>query len=271
IETLGNPKLDIIDFESVAKIAHEENIPLIADNTITTPYLIQPINYGIDIVVHSMTKYLSGHGNTIAGIVVDSGKFDWSKKPFSELIEPDPSYHGINYREKFGENAYIVKARVQLLRDLGAALSPFNAYLILQGIETLHLRMQRQCDNALAIAEFLSEHPKVNWVNYPGLSNSPTHTLARKYLKNGFGAILGFGIKGGIEAGKKFINNLKVFSHVANIGDVKSLAIHPASTTHQQLSKEERIKSGVTDDFIRLSIGIEDIDDLIEDIDQAIG
>jgi O-acetylhomoserine (thiol)-lyase len=270
VEPLGNPKLDFIDISEISKIAHDANIPLIADNTITTPYLLQPINHGVDIIIHSMTKFLSGHGNTIAGIITDSGKFDWKKKPFEELTEPDASYHGINYCEDFKEKAYIMKARVQLLRDLGPSLSPFNAYLILQGVETLHLRMQRQCDNSLKIAKFLSAHPNVEWVNYPGLKDHPTHDLARKYLRNGYGAIIGFGIKGGIEAGKKFINRLKIFSHVANIGDVKSMAIHPASTTHQQLNKQERLATGVTDDFIRLSIGIEDINDLIEDLDQAI-
>ncbi len=270
VETLGNPKLDMIDLERVSKIAHDNNIPLIVDNTVTTPYLIQPVEYGADIIVHSMTKYLSGHGNTIAGIIVDSGRFDWSRKPFRGITEPDPSYHGVNYLESFGEKAYITKARVQLLRDLGPSLSPFNAYLILQGVETLHLRMQRQCDNALKIAEYLSQHPKVAWVNYPGLPDHPTHKLAKKYLRNGYGAIIGFGIKGGLKAGRKFIDSLKVFSHVANIGDVKSLAIHPASTTHQQLTEKERLAAGVTDDFIRLSIGVEDVNDLIEDLDNAI-
>ncbi|MEM2906846.1 MAG: O-acetylhomoserine aminocarboxypropyltransferase/cysteine synthase family protein, partial [Candidatus Odinarchaeota archaeon] len=234
VETLGNPKLDMIDLEKVVKTAHDNNIPLIIDNTITTPYLIQPVEYGADIIVHSMTKYLSGHGNTIAGIIIDSGRFDWTRRPFKGIVEPDPSYHGVNYLKSFCEKAYITKARVQLLRDLGPSLSPFNAYLILQGVETLHLRMQRQCDNALKIAKHLSEHPLVTWVNYPGLPEHPTHKLARKYLRNGYGAIIGFGIKGGLKAGKKFIDSLKIFSHVANIGDVKSLAIHPASTTHQQ-------------------------------------
>ncbi|MHA1237804.1 MAG: O-acetylhomoserine aminocarboxypropyltransferase/cysteine synthase family protein [Candidatus Odinarchaeia archaeon] len=271
VETLGNPKLDMIDLKEVSKVAHENNIPLIVDNTVTTPYLLRPFEHGADIVVHSATKYIGGHGTSLGGLIVDSGNFDWEASgKFPEIVEDDPSYHGVNYIKQFGKAAYVYKARCQLLRDLGPQMSPFNAFLLLQGLETLHLRMRRHCENAQAIAEFLEDHPKVSWVRYPGLKSHPTHKLASKYLKNGFGALIGFGIKGGLEAGIKFIENLKLFKHVANIGDARSLAIHPASTTHQQLSKEEQLLTGVTEDFIRLSIGLEDVDDLIEDLDQAI-
>jgi O-acetylhomoserine (thiol)-lyase len=269
-ETLGNPKNDMVDFEAVAKIAHDAGLPLVIDNTVTTPYLCRPFEWGADIVVHSLTKFLGGHGTSIGGIIVDSGKFNWANGKFPELTEPDPSYHGLKFVEAFGNLAYIIKVRVQLLRDLGPALSPFNAFLILQGIETLSLRVQRHCDSALKVAQFLENHPAVTWVNYPGLASHPTHNLAKKYLKHGFGAILGFGIKGGLEPCIRFINALKLLSHLANIGDAKSLVIHPASTTHQQLSPEERLETGVSDDFIRLSIGLEDIGDIIEDIDQAL-
>ena len=269
-ETLGNPKNDMIDFEAVAKIAHDAGLPLVIDNTVTTPYLCRPFEWGADIVVHSLTKFLGGHGTSIGGIIVDSGKFNWANGKFPELTEPDPSYHGLKFVEAFGNLAYIIKVRVQLLRDLGPALSPFNAFLILQGIETLSLRVQRHCDSALKVAQFLENHPAVTWVNYPGLASHPTHNLAKKYLKHGFGAILGFGIKGGLEPCIRFINALKLLSHLANIGDAKSLVIHPASTTHQQLSPEERLETGVSDDFIRLSIGLEDLADVIEDIDQAL-
>ncbi len=269
-ETLGNPKNDMLDVEAVAKIAHAAGIPLVVDSTVTTPYLCRPFEWGADIIVHSLTKFLGGHGTSIGGIIVDSGKFDWSNGKFPELTEPDPSYHGLDFAETFGNLAYILKARVQLLRDLGPALSPFNAFLILQGVETLSLRVQRHSDNALKVAQFLEKHPAVSWVNYPGLASHPTHNLAKKYLKHGFGAILGFGIKGGSAAGVRFINSVKWLSHLANIGDAKTLVIHPASTTHQQLSPEEQRETGVTDDFIRLSIGLEDIADIIEDIDQAL-
>ena len=269
-ETLGNPKNDMVDFEAVAKIAHDAGLPLVIDNTVTTPYLCRPFEWGADIVVHSLTKFLGGHGTSIGGIIVDSGKFNWANGKFPELTEPDPSYHGLKFAEAFGNLAYIIKVRVQLLRDLGPALSPFNAFLILQGIETLSLRVQRHCDSALKVAQFLENHPAVTWVNYPGLASHPTHNLAKKYLKHGFGAILGFGIKGGLEPCIRFINALKLLSHLANIGDAKSLVIHPASTTHQQLSPEERLETGVSDDFIRLSIGLEDLADVIEDIDQAL-
>ena len=269
-ETLGNPKNDMLDIEAVAKIAHDAGVPLMIDNTVATPYLCRPFEWGADIVVHSMTKFLGGHGNSIGGIIVDSGKFNWANGKFPELVEPDPSYHNLKFVETFGPLAYMIKVRVQLLRDIGAALSPFNAFLILQGVETLSLRVQRHCDNALKVAQFLESHPAVNWVNYPGLSSHPTHALAKKYMPNGFGAILGFGIKGGLPAGVKFINALGILSHLANIGDAKSLVIHPASTTHQQLTREEQEATGVTEDFVRLSIGLESIEDILADIDQAL-
>lgn len=269
-ETLGNPKNDMLDIEAVARVAHDAGIPLMIDNTVATPYLCRPFEWGADIIVHSLTKFLGGHGTSIGGIIVDSGKFDWANGKFRELVEPDPTYHNLKFVETFGNLAYILKARVQLLRDLGPALSPFNAFQILQGIETLSLRMQRHCDNALKVAQFLEDHPAVTWVNYPGLASHPTHALAKKYLQHGFGAIVGFGIKGGSQAGIKFINAVKLLSHLANIGDAKSLVIHPASTTHQQLTPAEQLETGVTEDFIRLSIGLETIEDIIADIDQAL-
>jgi O-acetylhomoserine (thiol)-lyase len=269
-ETLGNPKNDMLDIEAVARVAHDAGIPLVIDNTVATPYLCRPFEWGADIIVHSLTKFLGGHGTSIGGIIVDSGKFDWANGKFRELVEPDPTYHNLKFVETFGNLAYILKARVQLLRDLGPALSPFNAFQILQGIETLSLRMQRHCDNALKVAQFLEDHPAVTWVNYPGLPSHPTRALAKKYLQHGFGAIVGFGIKGGSQAGIKFINAVKLLSHLANIGDAKSLVIHPASTTHQQLTPAEQLETGVTEDFIRLSIGLETIEDIIADIDQAL-
>jgi len=269
-ETLGNPKNDMLDIEAVAKIAHEAGVPLIIDNTVTSPYLCRPFEWGADIVIHSLTKFLGGHGTSIGGIIVDSGKFPWTNGKFPSMVEPDPSYHNMKFVETFGNLAYMIKARVQLLRDLGPALSPFNAFLVLQGVETLSLRVQRHCDNALKVAQFLEKHPAVTWVNYPGLPSHPTHVLAKKYLQHGFGAILGFGIKGGLQAGIKFINAVKLLSHLANIGDAKSLVIHPASTTHQQLSLAEQLETGVTEDYIRLSIGLENIEDIIADIDQAL-
>jgi O-acetylhomoserine (thiol)-lyase len=269
-ETLGNPKNDMLDIEAVAKIAHDAGVPLIIDNTVATPYLCRPFEWGADIVVHSLTKFLGGHGNSLGGMIVDSGKFNWANGRFPQFVEPDPSYHGLKFVETFGNLAYILKARVHLLRDLGPALSPFNAFLILQGVETLSLRVQRHCDNALKVAQFLEVHPAVKWVNYPGLESHPTHSLAKKYLQNGFGAILGFGIKGGLQAGIKFINALGLVSHLANIGDAKSLVIHPASTTHQQLSPQEQVATGVTEDFVRLSIGLETVADIIADIHQAL-
>jgi len=270
-ETLGNPKLDTLDIERVAHIAHNAGIPLIIDNTIPSPYLVRPIDYGADIVIHSATKFIGGHGTSIGGIIVDSGKFNWQNGKFPEITEPDSTYHGLNYIEKFGASAYIAKARLQLMRDLGACMSPFNAFLFLLGLETLPVRMERHSQNAMKVAEFLKNHSKVSWVNYPGLPDNPYYNIARKYFRRGlFGAIIGFGVKGGLEAGKKFINNLKLLSHLANIGDAKSLAIHPASTTHAQLTPEEQISAGVTPDFIRLSIGLESVDDIIYDIDQAL-
>lgn len=270
-ETLGNPKLDTLDIEKVADIAHEAEIPLIIDNTIPSPYLVRPIEHGADIVIHSATKFIGGHGTSIGGIIVDSGKFNWKNGKFPEITEPDATYHGLKYIEKFGDSAYIAKARLQLMRDLGACMSPFNAFLFLLGLETLPIRMERHSENAMKVAEFLKSHPKVSWVNYPGLPDSPYYSTAKKYFKrNLFGAIIGFGIKGGLEAGKKFVNNVKLLSHLANIGDAKSLVIHPASTTHAQLTPEEQLSAGVTPDFIRLSIGLESIDDIIYDIDQAL-
>jgi O-acetylhomoserine (thiol)-lyase len=271
LETIGNPKLNVPDFEAIAEVAHKNGIPLFIDNTVATPYLFKPIEYGADIVLYSATKFLGGHGTSMGGLIVDSGKFNWAASgKFSEFTEPDPSYHGLKYVEAVGESAFIIKARIQLLRDYGACISPFNSFLILQGLETLHLRMQRHCENALKVAEFLKGHKYVNWVNYPGLKEHTSCENAQKYLKKGQSAIIGFGINGGKQAGIKFIDNVKLLSHLANIGDAKSLVIHPASTTHQQLSDEAKISTGVTDDFIRLSIGIEDIDDIINDIDIAL-
>ena len=270
-ETLGNPKLDIADIEQLAAIAHEHKLPLVIDNTSASPALVRPIEWGADIVVNSATKFLGGHGTAIGGVIVDAGKFDWAASGrFKDFTEPDPSYHGLKYTEAFGPLSFILKARVQGLRDTGAALSPFNAFLLLQGIETLHLRMERHSQNALAVAEHLAEHPGVDWVNYPGLSSSRYFARAKKYLPNGAGALVTFGIKGGYDAGKKLINTLELFSLLANIGDAKSLVIHPASTTHQQLSAEEQAATGVTPEMVRLSVGIEDIRDILADLDQAI-
>jgi len=276
-ETVGNPKLDTLDFAAVSKIAHGAGIPLVVDNTMPTPFLMRPFDHGADVIIHSATKFIGGHGTSIGGVVVDSGKFDWGNGNFPDYTEPDPSYHGLKFWEVFGNFpglgnvAFIIKLRVQLLRDLGPAMSPFNAFQFLQGLETLHLRMERHSTNTLAVAHFLEKHPNVSWVNYPGLTTHPSYDLAKKYHHRGlYGAILGFGIKGGMEAGKKFIDNLKLFSHLANIGDAKSLVIHPASTTHQQLTPEERLATGVTDDFVRLSVGLEHVDDLTADLDQAL-
>ncbi|WP_243375154.1 homocysteine synthase [Geotalea sp. SG265] len=271
-ETVGNPKLDTLDIEKVAAIAHEHNIPLIVDNTTPSPYLVQPLKHGADIVVHSATKFIGGHGTSIGGVIVDGGTFNWGNDKFPQLSEPDPSYHGINFWQALGNIAYIIKVRVQLLRDIGPALSPFNSFLLLQGLETLHLRLERHSTNALAVAKHLKEHPKVGWVTYPGLADHPSFKTAQKYHTRGlYGALVGFGIKGGgVEEGKKFINSLKLHSLLANIGDAKSLVIHPASTTHQQLSPEEQLSAGVTPDFIRLSVGIENVNDIIADLDQAL-
>jgi O-acetylhomoserine (thiol)-lyase len=271
-ESIGNPKLSVADLEGISKIAHENGIPFVLDNTFS-PYLLRPINFGVDIVVYSATKFIGGHGTSLGGIIVDSGRFDWGNGKFPLISGPDPSYHGVDFVDAFkakGNIAYIAKARVSLLRDLGPALSPFNSFLFLQGIETLHLRMVRHSENALSVAEFLQGNPKVSWVNYPGLKDSPERDRVKKYLPKGAGAIIGFGIKGGLEAGKKFIDSLELISHLANVGDAKSLAIHPATTTHQQLSPQEQLAAGVTADFIRLSIGIEHIDDIICDIERAL-
>jgi len=276
-ETVGHPKLDTLDFAAVSKIAHGAGVPLVVDNTMPTPFLMRPFDHGADVIIHSTTKFIGGHGTSIGGVVVDSGKFDWGNGNFPDFTETDPSYHGLKFWEVFGNFpglgnvAFIIKLRVQLLRDLGPAMSPFNAFQFLQGLETLHLRMERHSTNTLAVAHFLEKHPNVSWVNYPGLTTHPSHALAKKYHHRGlYGAILGFGIKGGMEAGKKFIDHLKLFSHLANIGDAKSLVIHPASTTHQQLTPEERLATGVTDDFVRLSVGLEHVDDITADLDQAL-
>jgi O-acetylhomoserine (thiol)-lyase len=274
-ETIGNPKLDVPDFEAIAKIAHDAGIPFVVDNTVGVG-IVKPFDHGADIIVSSATKYIGGHGTSLGGVIVDSGKFKWDGGKFPEFTEPDPSYHGLKYWDTFGNFpglgnvAFIIKVRVQLLRDIGAALSPFNAFEFIQGLETLPLRIRKHSDNALEIAMFLKQHPSVSWVNYPGLADNPNHRIASKYLKNHYGGIVGFGIKGGYEAGKKFINSVKLFSHLANIGDAKSLVIHPASTTHQQLTAKEQETTGVTQDYIRLSIGIEDVQDIKDDIDQAL-
>jgi O-acetylhomoserine (thiol)-lyase len=270
-ESIGNPKGDILDIEAVAAIAHENGIPLIIDNTFPSPYLLRPIEHGADIVVHSATKFIGGHGTTIGGVIVDSGKFDWAASgKFPGLTKPDPSYNGVVYTEAVGPIAYIIKARVQLLRDLGASLSPNSAFLLLQGLETLHLRLERHSSNALKVAEYLESHDSVEWVSYAGLESHPSYKLAQKYLPKGQGAILSFGIKGGIEAGKKLIHAVKLFSHLANVGDSKSLIIHPASTTHAQLNEQEQVSAGVSPGLIRLSVGTEAIEDIIYDLEQAI-
>jgi O-acetylhomoserine (thiol)-lyase len=277
-EGLGNPRLNILPFAEVAQIAREVGVPLIVDNTALSPYLNRPFEHGANIVVHSATKHIGGHGTSIGGIVVDGGNFDWGNGKFPGFTEPDMSYHGLPHWEAFkafapagGANiAFIMKMRLQFLRDVGSCISPFNSFLLLQGLETLHLRMERHCSNALKVAQYLEAHPKVKWTNYPGLKSSKYHDLAKKYLTNGFGALVGFGLKSGFEGGSRFINSLQLHSHVANIGDARSLAIHPASTTHSQLSAAERDSAGVTDDYVRLSVGIEDIEDIIADLEQAL-
>ena len=272
-ETIGNPDLLTLDIQAVADVAHEAGVPLILDNTMATPYLVQPIKHGADIVIHSLTKFIGGHGTSIGGIVIDAGNFDWGNNPRfkADFVDPDPSYHGLNFAEALGNIAYIIKLRVQGLRDVGASISPFNSFLILQGVETLPLRMERHSQNALQVARFLYEHPKVSWVNYPGLPGHPAYDVATKYWQHGlYGAILGFGVKGGVEAGKKVVESVELFSHLANLGDAKSLIIHPASTTHSQLTEEEQATTGVTPDFIRLSIGIETVSDIIADLEQAL-
>jgi len=274
-ETIGNPKLDVPDFEKIAKIAHAAGVPFIVDNT-TGVGLVRPIEYGADIVVHSATKYIGGHGNSLGGVIVDSGNFAWNNGKFPEFTEPDPSYHGLQYWDTFGNYpglgnvAFVFRIRVSLMRDTGAVISPFNAWLFLIGLETLHLRVPRHSENALAVAHFLKDHPKVAWVNYPGLPDNPNHELTKKYLAGGFGPLVGVGIRGGETASRKFIDSLKLFSNLANIGDSKSLVIHPASTTHQQLTREEQERTGVTSDFVRLSIGTENVEDLIADLKQAL-
>jgi O-acetylhomoserine (thiol)-lyase len=274
-ETIGNPKLDVPDFEAIAKIAHDAGVPFVVDNTVGIG-LFRPFDFGADISVISATKYVGGHGTSIGGLIVDSGKFNWGNGKFPEFTEPDPSYHGLKFWDVFGDFpglgnvAFILRARVLWLRDIGPALSPFNAFLFLQGLETLTLRQEKHSENALEVAKFLKGHPLVNWVNYPGLEDNPNHPLAKKYLNGNYGSIIGFGVKGGLEAGKKFINSVKLLSHLANIGDAKSLVIHPASTKHQQLTREEQEATGVTEDYIRLSIGLENVRDIINDISQAL-
>jgi len=274
-ETIGNPKVDVPDFEAIAEIARRAGVPFVVDNTIGVG-LVRPLDFGADILTTSATKFIGGHGTTIGGVIVDGGKFNWGNGKFPEFTEPDPGYHGLNFWETFGNFpemgniAFVIRARVLWLRDIGACLSPFNAFQLLQGLETLGLRQRKHSENALAVARFLQAHPLVSWVNYPGLPEHPSHTLATKYLKGHYGALLGFGIHGGHAAGKRFIESVKLLSHLANIGDAKSLVIHPASTTHQQLTPEEQAATGVTADFIRLSVGIEDVEDIKEDIDQAL-
>lgn len=269
-ETIGNPKNNVDDFEALAKLAHDNGLPFIVDNTVASPVLFKPIEHGADIVCYSLTKFIGGHGTSIGGAVVDSGNFDWSSGRFDEYTTPDPSYHGLVYHEALGNLAYILKMRITLLRDMGPCLSPTNAFYFLQGLETLHVRMPRHTENALKVAQFLKQHPQVAWVNYPGLESHKDYQNAQRYLPKGQGAILGFGIKGGLEAGTRFIDNVKLASHLANIGDAKTLVIHPASTTHQQLTAEEQQAAGVTPDYIRVSVGIEDVEDIIADLDQAL-
>jgi len=269
-ETLGNPLINIVDIEALAGIAHEAGIPLVVDNTVPSPYLCRPFDWGADIVVHSATKYIGGHGTTMGGAIVESGKFKWDNGKFPEMVEPSPGYHGVRFYETFGDFGYTMKARMEVMRTFGPALSPLNAWLLLQGLESLHVRMERHCANALAVAKFLKDHPQVAWVNYPGLADSKYHPLAKKYLPKGASGLLNFGVKGGADAGVRFIEAAQFMSHLANIGDAKTLIIHPASTTHRQMGEEEQAKAGVTPDMIRMSVGIESIDDILWDIDQAL-
>jgi len=270
IESIGNPKNDVLDYAEIARVAHDRGVPVVCDNTVMTPILFRPIEHGIDIVVHSCTKFIGGHGTSIGGVIIDSGKFPWDNGRYPELTEPDPSYHGAKFFEAVGPLAYIIKARVTVLRDTGGCLSPFNAFLFLQGLETIHLRMPRHCENALKLAQWLDKNPSVAWVNYPGLSSHPDRARAEKYMPDGCGSIVGFGIKGGADSAVKFINNVKLASHLANIGDSKTLVIHPSSTTHQQLTEAEQLAAGVTPDFVRVSVGTEHIDDIIADFEQAL-
>jgi O-acetylhomoserine (thiol)-lyase len=269
-ETIGNPRGDVLDIEAVAAIAHEAGVPLIVDNTFATPYLCRPFEYGADLVVHSATKFIGGHGTSIGGVLVERGTFPWDNGKFPPIVDPSPGYHGVRFYETFGDFAFCMKARCETLRDMGPCISPFNSFLLLQGLETLSLRMERHTRNAQRVAEFLQEHPAVSWVSYPGLPENPSYALAQRYLPRGAGAIFTFGVKGGYEAGKAVINNVQLFSHLANVGDARSLIIHPASTTHQQLSEKDQLAGGVTPDLIRLSIGLEDINDILWDLDRAL-
>jgi O-acetylhomoserine (thiol)-lyase len=269
-ETLGNPLINVVDIEALAKIAREAQIPLVVDNTVPSPYLCRPIDWGADIVVHSATKYIGGHGTTMGGVIVESGKFDWGNGKFPEFTSPSPGYHGVIFHETFGDFGYTMKARMEIMRTFGPALSPMNAWLLLQGLESLPLRMDRHCSNALAVAKFLKDHPRVAWVNYPGLPGSKYYKLAQKYFPKGASGLLNFGVKGGAKAGEKFIDAAQFMSHLANIGDAKTLIIHPASTTHRQMSDEDQLKAGVKPDMVRMSVGIESIDDILWDIDQAL-
>jgi O-acetylhomoserine (thiol)-lyase len=269
-ETISNPRGNILDIEAVAKIAHEHNLPLVIDNTFATPYLCRPIDFGCDIVVHSLTKFMGGHGNSIGGMIVDGGRFDWKKGAFPQINQPSPAYHGMNFSEVFGAIAFIIRARVEGLRDIGCCMSPFNAFLFLQGVETLGMRMDRHIENSVVVAKFLDGHKHVIWVKYPGLPSNPYYKLAKKYMPKGAGAVFSFGLKGGYEAGKKFVDSLKMFSHLANVGDARSLVIHPASTTHQQLSAQQQLAAGVEPDMVRVSVGLEDIEDILWDLDQAL-
>ena len=269
-ETMGNPQINVLDISAVADIAHEAGAPLVIDNTFASPYLCQPIRFGADIVVESATKFMGGHGTTMGGVIVESGKFPWDNGNFPMMVEPSKGYHGVRFYETFGDFGFTMKARMETLRTLGPSLSPMNAWLLLQGLETLHVRMDRHVSNALKVAEFLEDHDCVSWVNFPGLSSSPYAQLAQKYLPKGCGSIMTFGIKGGVDTGERFIDSLEFFSHLANVGDAKTLVIHPASTTHRQLSEEDQLKAGVSPDMIRLSVGIEDIDDILWDLDQAL-
>ena len=269
-ETIGNPRGDVLDIQAVANIAHEAGIPLVVDSTFATPYLCRPFEHGADIIVHSATKFLGGHGTSIAGVLVERGKFPWDNGKFPHIVNPSPGYHGVRFYETFGDFAFVMKARVETIRDTGPSLSPFNSFLLLQGVETLSLRMERHCQNALQVATFLHEHPAVSWVHYAGLPDDPSYELGKRYLPKGAGAIFTFGVKGGYEAGKTVINSVKLFSHLANVGDARSLIIHPASTTHQQLAEEDQLAGGVTPDLIRISVGIENIEDILWDLDQAL-